>query len=610
MHVLVAFWSNHFPILSILLPALSALILVLLGSSTADRLQTDWRQPLRQWISLGSALLGLILAGLMLNFCLSDQIRHYELSEWSAPFGIVLVVDRLSALMLLLSYTLILPILWYASAYWDQQGRYFHAMCHFLMMGLSGAFLTGDLFNLFVFFEILLIASYVLLLHGQGKNRFHLGIHYVVINLLASSFFLIGLGLIYANVGSLNMADVTRLLPNLAPAQQQMALAGGMLLLLVFCIKAAVFPVGFWLPKTYAVAATPVAAIFALMTKVGIYAILRVNGTVFSNDLGQHIIEVLMLPIGIITSIYGVIGAIGAERLRRMIGFMISSSIGTMLIGISLFNQHAWAATLFYLLHSSLIAAVFYLYSEWISAQRGQFKDHLKIAPVVKQPRLLSLLYLLIAMIMAGFPPFSGFIGKLLLLQATIYHPQQIWIIGAVLLVSLLSILAFVRNGFVLFWRATPAEDDPQATAYADYQALPCKPEPRVDGSIYFFLGLLLLYVLCAEPIYRYCYASAEQLMNKQHYQDVILKKDAEQQVISVQNYDPLYVPHSKTQLSDQDRNQPLIPFIIADNSLNGAHIHLDQDLDQHPDQRQASAAQAASQPTQAATSVHPQPED
>jgi multicomponent K+:H+ antiporter subunit D len=571
MQSISAFWQAHFPILSILLPAFTGILLVLLGNSDPNRLYQDWRQAWRRGISLGSALLGLLLALLLLNFSRSGQIAHYELSEWSAPFGIVLVVDRLSALMVLLSYGLLLPLLWYASAKWDLRGRYFHAMSHFLLMGVCGAFLTGDLFNLFVFFEILLMASYVLLLHAQGKARFSLGIHYVIINLLASAFFLIGLGLIYANVGSLNMADVARLLPDLPTRQHQLALAGALLLLLVFCIKAAIFPVGFWLPKTYAVAATPVAAIFALMTKVGIYAILRVNATVFGDAQGQQLLQQYLLPIGILTSLYGVVAAMGAERLRRMIGFMVTSSLGTLLIGISLFNPQAWAASLYYLVHSTLIAAVFYLYSEWLSRQRGAFKDHLKVAPMVQQQRCLGLLYLVIAMLMAGFPPFSGFIGKLLLLQATAHHPQQIWIMLLLLVVSMLSLLVLVRNGLVLFWRASaPAEDDTSdqlASAQSSAQ------DPRAAAVIYLFLAALLLYVIAAEPMYRFAAATAAQLMNKSQYQDTILKKNAQQQVISVAPYAADYVPETLNSRASVDRYQAQIPYIISPKTLAGEHI-------------------------------------
>lgn len=572
MNILVEFWQSHFPILSILLPAFTGFILILLGNPGAGFLQNDWRQPIRHAVSWISAGLGLFLAILMVNYASAGQIRGYELSEWSAPFGIVLVVDRLSAMMVLLTYILALPILWFASAVWDQRGRYFHTMFHFLLMGLCGAFLTGDLFNLFVFFEILLMASYVLLLYSHNKARFKLGVHYVIINLLASALFLIGLGLIYGNVGSLNMADVARIFPTLDTDSHQMALTGAILLFVVFGIKAAMLPVGFWLPKTYAVATTPVAAIFALMTKVGIYAILRVNGTVFGDAQGQHLLEQWLLPIGIMTSLYGVIGAMGTERLRRFIGFMVLSSIGTILIAVALFSMQAWAAGLYYLVHSTVIATTFYLFAEWISTQRD-VKDHFKVAPAMKQNKLLSIIFLLIALMMAGLPPFSGFIGKVFLLQGTLYHHWQVSIILIILLVSILSILAFVRVGFILFWRAKTPEDNPAEPAYAEYQALPDHPNARLDKVIYVFLLVLIAYAACAEPVYRYTYAAAEQLQNKQLYQDTLLKTDGSNTVISVQPFDPSYLPELKYGETAPDQYQKYIPHVISPRTLEGEHI-------------------------------------
>ncbi len=488
MNAVIQFWTEHTPIFSILIPAFTAFLLVLLGNPGAGSLAHDWRQPWRRGISYISSILGLATAILYLISASSGQISVYNLGEWAAPFGIVLVLDQLSALMVVLTYALATAILWYASHEWDTRGRYFHAMFHFLLMGLCGAFLTGDLFNLFVFFEILLMASYVLLLHGQGKARFQLGIHYVTINLLASALFLIGLGIIYGSVGSLNMADVARLIPLLEPDQHKLAVAGGLLLFVVFGIKAAMLPVGFWLPKTYAVATTPVAAIFTIMTKVGIYAILRINGTVFDDHLSQSILVSWLLPIGLITSVYGVIGAIGAERLRRFVGFMILSSIGTILIAISLFNTLAWAAALYYLVHSTLIAAAFYLLSGWITSQRGAFKDHFNVAPQMKQQKVVSLTFFLIALMMAGLPPFSGFLGKVFILQATSHSPYQLLIIIVILIVSLLSIIAFTRIGFVLFWRATQPEENPNSAEYKAYQALPDQAPARNDKTIYLLL--------------------------------------------------------------------------------------------------------------------------
>ena len=573
MNAVIQFWTEHTPIFSILIPAFTAFLLVLLGNPGAGSLAHDWRQPWRRGISYISSILGLATAILYLISASSGQISVYNLGEWAAPFGIVLVLDQLSALIVVLTYALATAILWYASHEWDTRGRYFHAMFHFLLMGLCGAFLTGDLFNLFVFFEILLMASYVLLLHGQGKARFQLGIHYVTINLLASALFLIGLGIIYGSVGSLNMADVARLIPLLEPDQHKLAVAGGLLLFVVFGIKAAMLPVGFWLPKTYAVATTPVAAIFTIMTKVGIYAILRINGTVFDDHLSQSILVSWLLPIGLITSVYGVIGAIGAERLRRFVGFMILSSIGTILIAISLFNTLAWAAALYYLVHSTLIAAAFYLLSGWITSQRGAFKDHFKVAPHMKQQKTVSLTFFVIALMMAGLPPFSGFLGKVFILQATSHSPYQLLIIIVVLIVSLLSIIAFTRIGFVLFWRATQPEDNPNSAEYKAYQALPDQAPARNDKTIYLLLSALILYMVCASPIQQYMFKTAEQIQNNALYESRILKTDHLNQVISVQPYDPENLPETKYGGETVDPNAHLIPYVISENTLNGEHI-------------------------------------
>ena len=573
MNDLIQFWTEHTPIFSILIPAITAFILVLLGNPGSGSLAQDWRQPWRRGISYTSGLLGLFTAVNYLIFASSGQISVYNLGEWAAPFGIVLVLDQLSALMLVLTYGLAVPVMWFASKEWDERGRYFHAMCHFLLMGLTGAFLTGDLFNLFVFFEILLMASYVLLLHGQGKARFQLGIHYVTINLLASALFLIGLGMIYGSVGSLNMADVARLMPLLEGDQHRIAVAGGLLLFTVFGIKAAMLPVGFWLPKTYAVATTPVAALFTIMTKVGIYAILRVNGTVFDDAISREILQYILLPIGLITSVYGVIGAMGAERLRRFIGFMILSSVGTILIAISLFNTLAWAAALYYLVHSTIIAAAFYILSGWITSQRGEFKDHFKIAPQMKQHKVVALTYFTIALMMAGLPPFSGFLGKVFILQATAHSPYQLLIIVTVLVVSLLSIIAFTRVGFVIFWRATKPEDNPDEAAYAAYQALPEQAPKRNDKTIYLLLVGLMAYMVFAGPIQKYTYQTAEQIQNNVLYEQTLLKTDEHGQSISVQPFDSENLPETKYGGERVDPNAHLIPYLISEETLEGEHI-------------------------------------
>ena len=251
---------NHWLILPILLPAVLGALLVVAARHDA---------LLSRVFSVASCVLLLIVGLVLLGMASDGSIRVYALGDWVAPFGIVLVLDRLSALMLVLTALLGLGVLLYAVGGWDERGKHFHPLFQFQLMGLNGAFLTGDFFNLFVFFEILLIASYGLMVHGGGGLRVKAGVQYVVTNLVGSSLFLIAVGLIYSVTGTLNMADLALKVPQVPPADQALLQTGAVLLLLVFGVKAALVPLHFWLPGTYANAPGPVAALFAIMTKVG-----------------------------------------------------------------------------------------------------------------------------------------------------------------------------------------------------------------------------------------------------------------------------------------------------------------------------------------------------
>ena len=269
----------HLPVLPVLPPLLTAALLLALGDGAGSHGSAALTTA--RSISMVSAMLGLLLAFLLMREADAGDWRVYRMGDWPAPFGIVLVVDRLSALMVLLTQLLAVPVILYASGGWDAHGRHFHALLQFQLMGLNGAFVTGDLFNLFVFFEVLLIASYVLLVHGQGRDRFRFGVPYVVLNLAASSLFLVGVALIYAVTGTLNLADLALRVPLVRGADAALLQAGAMLLLVVFGFKAALLPLHLWLPNTYAAACAPVAALFALMAKVGVCAILRGPGVGF-----------------------------------------------------------------------------------------------------------------------------------------------------------------------------------------------------------------------------------------------------------------------------------------------------------------------------------------
>src|SRR6056297_2465305 len=272
---------------------------------------------------VGTALLLAVSVGLVI--LAADGDTHiYRLGDWPAPFGIVLVLDRLSALMVLLTAVLAVIVLIHAIATgWDARGRHFHALFQFQLMGICGAFLTGDVFNLFVFFEVLLIASYGLMIHSGGKERMQAGLQYVVMNLAGSTLFLFALGTLYASTGTLNIADLAARIPQLPADEAALVRVAAMLLLVVFAIKAALFPIHFWLPATYANAPAPVAALFAIMTKVGAYAILRIHAVVFGPDVPATggIAEDWLFPAAIVTIAVGAMGVLGARRLMPLIAF-------------------------------------------------------------------------------------------------------------------------------------------------------------------------------------------------------------------------------------------------------------------------------------------------
>ncbi len=268
---------THWIIFPVLLPALVAPFIVLTAR---------YHIGIQRVFSV-TGVLALVAIAAGLAWQASDgTITLYQLSDWAAPFGIVLVGDRLSTIMVLLTSVLALVVLLYAiGSGWDGRGRHFHALFQFQLMGIMGAFLTGDLFNLFVFFEVLLIASYGLMIHSGGNVRLRAGVQYVLFNLIGSTLFLFALGSIYAETGTLNMADLAVRVTSIDPSETVGIRVAAVLLLLVFAIKAALVPLHFWLPSSYAEAPAPVAALFAIMTKVGAYAIIRVYTMIFPPDL-------------------------------------------------------------------------------------------------------------------------------------------------------------------------------------------------------------------------------------------------------------------------------------------------------------------------------------
>jgi multicomponent K+:H+ antiporter subunit D len=447
---------SSFIVAPILLPALAGPLLVLL------RLRPD---ALR-WVSAlaTAALLGIAVT--LYATAADSTVRPYLLGAWPAPFGIVLVLDRLSATMVLLTSALACAALLYAIASdWDRRGRHFHALFQFQLAGLNGAFLTGDVFNLFVFFEVMLIASYGLLVHGGGPRRLGAGLRYVVINLVGSTLFLFAVGLIYAVTGTLNMADLAARAAQVQPGDAALLRTGVLLLFAVFALKAALVPLHWWLPTAYAAAPAPAAAIFMAMTKVGAYAIIRVHGLVFGAEAGPvaAIAAPWLLPAALATLAIGAIGVLASRRLTGLVAFAVVWSMGSLLVAVSLFDARGIAAALYYAVHSTLAGAALFLIADVVTSGRTAEGDRIVPAPAVPRPALVGALFALAAIAMAGLPPLSGFIGKLLILQATQAGPMMGVTWTVLLGSSLVVIVGMSRAGSTLFWKTTAEEPAPGA---------------------------------------------------------------------------------------------------------------------------------------------------
>lgn len=487
---------SHVMLLPILLPMLAGALL-LIGHGLP--------KPLKRGLSL-SAAWALVPIGIYLVLLADDgQLRSYAVGNWQAPFGIMLLLDRFSALMLLLSAILAGFALLYASRGDDLQGQNFHALFQFQLLGINGAFLTADLFNLFVFFEILLISSYSLLLHGNGREQVRAGVHYVVLNLLGSSFFLIGVSLLYGLTGTVNMPDLALKVAQADPANAPLLAAAGYLLLVVFGLKAAVLPLYFWLPRAYAAAPAAVAALFAIMTKVGLYAIFRVFTLIFGEGAGPlaNLAHDLLWWLALLTIAAGAIGALAAERLQVLLGYLVVVSVGTLLAGFSLGTPQALGAALYYLVHSTLICGALFLLAGLIVRQRGPAGDDLHLLQALHQPLLLGALFFMATISVAGLPPFSGFLGKLLLLRSVETGSQALWLWSVVLLAGLVTLVALSRAGSQMFWHSHGRPLDDTETADAT----------RLTAT----LGLLLaspLLLVAAQPLLDYVQATALQLLD------------------------------------------------------------------------------------------------
>lgn len=450
--------TEHLPIAMVAIPMFTAAIGLWIGARSKD---VDAALGKQRALGRASLLVLGILAGLMLEATAAGEVLVVRLGNWPSPFAIALAVDRLSAMLVALTMLLGFFVQWAARDGSDARGPYFHPLLQFQVMGLAGAFMTGDLFNLFVFFEILLMASYALLLFGGGRARLRAALHYVILNLVGSALFLIGVGVIYGLLGTLNMADLAAKASLVSEADAPLLHAGALLLLLVFALKAAVVPVHLWLPATYHAPVGPVSALFAIMTKVGVYGIIRVFVPIFGPGQGwaSGVAEPWVLPLGLVTLVAGSLGVLAATDLKKMVTYLVVASVGTQVTAVGLFTEQALAAATFYIAHSTLVTAGFFLLADAITVRRGEAGGRLSAAPLMSQARPLAILYLLAAVSTAGLPPLSGFVGKVLILAAVPDAVQPVvWTV--ILLTSFLLLVQLARIGSVLFWNLSGSQDD------------------------------------------------------------------------------------------------------------------------------------------------------
>ncbi len=509
---------THIAVLPLLLPLVAG-FLVLFAKSGGIQFQ--------RVANIVAVLASVLLSYLLLQESLSGGRQVYLLGNWPAPFGIVLVLDQLSALMVSITSVVALLSLIYAVATdTDKQGSHFHVLFQFILFGLNGAFLTGDLFNLFVFFEVLLLASYGLLLHGGGKERTKAGLHYVIINLVGATLFLLAVGTLYGVLGTLNIADMSAKVALLPDEDTGLVAAAGLLLLVVFGIKAALFPLYLWLPIAYTNTSAAVAALFAIMTKVGIYAIIRVHGTVFGLEAGAlaHFHLPLILILGMLTLLLASFGVVSARGLREQAAYLVLASVATLLIAVGLGSSQGLSAAIYYLIHSTLIAAGMFLLVDIIARSRRTLGDRFGLTQAIPNAVLIGSMFMFAAVAMTGLPPLSGFFGKLLILSASLDHLWSSVILVIVLLSGFIMIVSMARTGTHLFYEVLPEnknnsepEKKPNATSCAPNRA-------SIIVVMLFFLSSPLL-VIFAGAVTEFAESVAKQQLNTKGYIEAVLSK-------------------------------------------------------------------------------------
>ncbi len=500
---------NHLVMLPILIPLLGSMIILLSKS-------LSYKTP--RSLSLFFMALLVFASIFSLWSILEKGDFIYQMGNWQAPFGITFVLDKLSITLVLLTSLLAFGALWYAvKSDSDKMGEHFHTLFHLQVFGLNGAFLTGDLFNLFVFFEILLLASYALLLHGHGKKPARFGIHYMVINLVGSTLFLFAVGTLYGILGTLNIADLALKISGLAAEDTAVVATAGLLLLIVFGLKAAMFPLYFWLPGTYSSASAPVAALFAIMTKVGIYSIIRVHGTLFGELSGElsFYYTPWVLGLGLITIVLATIGVMSSKTLKEQVAYLVLVSVSILLIAIGINTPDAISGAMYYLIHSTIIAGGFFLLADVLGRLRGSSADTLERTAPYKMMVLSGSLFFAYAIATASMPPFSGFLGKMMILVAALSSSWVVVIFSVVLVTGLAIIISLTRTGTLLFYH-TKNEDEPIESSVGIGYFYP----------ILYLFSISLLLLVFANPISIFTQELSLMVFDAQGYISKVLVKD------------------------------------------------------------------------------------
>ncbi|MDJ1371932.1 Na+/H+ antiporter subunit D [Gulosibacter molinativorax] len=455
-----------------------------------------------------------------------------QVGGWAAPFGISLVVDRLSALLILVTSIVLIAVMAFSIGQGAADGdeetpvSIFYPTYLVLAAGVYNAFIAGDLFNLYVGFEILLVASFVLITLGGTASRIRAGITYVVVSLVSSLLFLVSIAMVYAAVGTVNMAEISLRMPEVA---ENVQLAIHLMLLVAFGIKAALFPLSFWLPDSYPSAPAPVTAVFAgLLTKVGVYAILRTESLMFaSND-----ISTLLIIVAMFTMVVGILGAVAQAGIRRMLSFTLVSHIGYMIFGIALGTEAGWAATVYYILHHILVQTALFLVTGLIERVAGT-STLTHLGGMLKRAPFVAVLFFIPLLNLGGIPPFSGFIGKLALFVAgaegtNLQLPQYlVWTgIGIGALTSLLTLYALIRVWNLGFWRSQSEVEEFQSQLTDQLEEVPdgeVITETKTNSTLMnvataTMVLITVLMTVFAGPIYEIADAASENLMDPTQY--------------------------------------------------------------------------------------------